>query len=248
MSVETPLIRFEGVDLVVNEYRTISGDISHSSLLGRFYSKRKLYEKELLSDINLSINSGDRIALIGRNGAGKTTLLKLLSRSKSHSRGVAVFNTRKIFLIGNHQIGFSPKATLVENIYLNGLSKGISYRLLKDREAEILEFAELEEFSGKNVDTLSAGQRIRLALSISLFADADIYLIDEWIGALDHYFFKKFNAALVDKLSQSKALVIASHNENLLKKLCNQAILIEDGVLRQKGEISAILGSNVMDN
>ena len=243
-----PLVQFKDVALKVNEYRAGKLEKKHQSLLNRFYAKRRQHEKYLLKDINLNICSGDRIALIGRNGAGKTTLLKLLARSKSHSLGEAIFNTSKIFFIGNHQIGFSPKATLVENIYLNGLSKGIPYKVLKDKENKILQFAELGDFSSKNVNTLSAGQRVRLALSISLHADADLYLIDEWVGALDHYFFTKFNSALVKKLSQSKALIIASHNEHLLKRLCNQAMVVENGMIKQQGEIDRVLKENSLEN
>jgi len=247
MEEKTPLISLKGVELSVNEYFG-GGHTKKASFLGRLYAKRKLHEKKLLTNIDLDIYSGDRIALIGRNGAGKTTLLKLLAGTKGHTGGSAVFNTKKIFLIGNHQIGFSPKATLSENIYLNGLSKGIRYRVLKNNESEILDFAELGSFSSRNVNTLSAGQKIRLALAISLYADADIYLIDEWIGALDGYFFSKFNKVLVEKLSRSKALVFASHNERLLKKLCNHAIVLNNGEFIAKGEIAKIFEQNTLKN
>jgi ABC-type polysaccharide/polyol phosphate transport system ATPase subunit len=127
------------------------------------------------------------------------------------------------------------KGTIRENLYLNGLSKGIAYKTLRYNEGNIIHFAELSDYKDRPFNVLSTGQRMRLALSVSLYAESDMYLIDEWIGALDENYFKKYNQAFINKFSSGHSLVIASHNQNLLKKMCNKWMRIEGGRIVDQG-------------
>lgn len=203
------------------------------------WKKRNIDQKEILKKINFSICHGDRVALLGRNGAGKTTLLKMMARIKYPTLGSITFGSQNVrpFLMGNHRIGFVSDGTVYENIVVNGVTKGIKLPLIKERADWVLEFAEMSNYRDIEAGALSAGQNMRVALAVSLLSDADIFLIDEWIGALDKYFFSKFNEALVKKLSASRAIVITSHNNQLLRRLCNRAIVLEAGEVVFDGEL-----------
>lgn len=228
------LIELRDVYLEVDEVRPRS-EIENQTIFKSFYTRKTVISKMILSEISIKVCAGDRIALMGRNGAGKTTLLKLLAGIRTPKKGLAIYKNENHFLLGNHSLGFSNHATIAENIIINGLSKGIGISVLRDNLENILEFSEMTEMRNTETQALSSGQKMRVALAVSLYADADIYLIDEWIGALDSYFFKKFNKALIEKLTKSKSLVMASHNQQLLTKMCNKSIVIDDGKILYLG-------------
>lgn len=232
------LLTLENVSVVGSEYLAIS---KKSSIVSQIYGRKVLHEKTILNNITFDISMGDKIALIGSNGAGKSTLLKVLAGIKKPSSGQCVHFTNKQVMLGDHALGFTNGATVRENIFVNGLSKGIPYRNLKRMTKHVLEFAELPETIDRPIQSLSSGQRMRVALGVTLLIDADLYLIDEWIAALDGYFFTKFSTALKKKMIDSSGMVVASHNRNMLRQVCNKAIWVDQGRVKKIGPLQEIL-------
>lgn len=235
-STDTTLVSFKDLELEVDEFSETKHK-GNGGIFSSIYRRKSRSSKKILSNLNFELSSGDRVALIGGNGAGKTTLLKVLAGIRKPSSGEARFSSDNRFLLGNHRLGFLPNATVEENILMNGLSKGIGLAVLKSNIDRILDFAEMINYRNVETSALSAGQNMRIALGVSLIAEADLYLIDEWIGALDKYFFKKFNAALIEKLANSKSLVMASHNNKLLKSMCNLCAVMEEGTIVYFGDL-----------
>lgn len=194
----------------------------------------------ILDGISFEINEGERVALFGRNGAGKTTLLRVLSGAfQPTSGGLEVVGSRQALL--NLGVGFNQEGTLLENIYLRATAMGLQAKVIKGLVDSILEFAELEHLANRRLLTLSAGQRMRLGFAISTAVQHDIMLLDEWFGAGDFSFVKKARERLVDRMNGSKIVVVASHNTELAKKLCNRALVMDGGRLVYSGDVKDAL-------
>lgn len=235
---DNKLLSLDSVYVTGSEY---VGRTRGRSIVSQLYGRKILREKVILEDISLDVCTGDKIALVGSNGAGKSTLLKVLAGIKKPSRGRCHYFTDNHVMLGDHALGFTAAATVRENIIVNGLSKGLPYKKLKDNTRHIMEFAELPDALDRPVQSLSAGQKMRVALGVTLMMDADLYLIDEWIAALDGYFFKKFSTALKKKMIESSGMVVASHNRNMLRQVCNKAIWIDHGQIQKVGGLQEIL-------
>ncbi|WP_165784585.1 ABC transporter ATP-binding protein [Zhengella mangrovi] len=191
---------------------------------------------EILSDINLTIYSGDRIAFIGRNGAGKTTLLRMLTGAYAPTTGIIEKIGRSVSLM-NISLGMNFQASVLENIYLRGTAFGLTQIQLTKAVKGILEFADLNDKIGAPLDTLSAGQRMRLAFAISTCYPADIVIMDEWIGAGDQYFLNKAKERLRSHIEGAQIVVLASHNNAIIREVCNRAIILEEGKLVFDGSV-----------
>jgi lipopolysaccharide transport system ATP-binding protein len=200
--------------------------------------ERKL--RTILSDINLSFEDGDRVALIGRNGAGKTTLLNVLTGCYEPTSGqIAVSGSRQALL--NVSLGFNYEATVRENVLLRGTAMGIGMSDLQQLVDPILEFANLRDVAHHRLGTLSAGQRMRLGFAISTSIQPDIMLLDEWIGAGDAEFVAKARQRMQDRVNGSRLLVLASHSPDLLKRVCNRGVVLQSGTVQFDGPIAEAL-------
>ena len=238
---QDPLIRLTDVNLSIptswEASRTLmSGSVSFlSNLYGKSAQRRHV---DILKNLNLTIGSGERVAIMGLNGAGKSTLLRLLAGVYFPTTGTIVRNgtVRGLFDIS---LGTHPEATGIENIYLRGLQMGIDLRETKDMMKEVSEFSELGEHLNKPFNTYSAGMRMRLILSISTLINPDVLLLDEWIGAGDEAFRLKMKSRMEKMISESKSLVLASHNMYLLRAFCSRAIVVENGSIVFDGEIKS---------
>ncbi|MUV13722.1 ABC transporter ATP-binding protein [Noviluteimonas gilva] len=194
----------------------------------------------ILSDIDFEANDGDRIALIGRNGAGKTSLLHLLTGCYLPTEGeVEIHGSRQALL--NVSLGFNPEATLRENIFLRGAAMGAPMHTIRDSVGSILEFAELGALAGRRLATLSAGQRMRLGFAISTSVQPDIMLLDEWIGTGDAQFIKRARERMQDRVSGSRIMVLASHSDDLVRRVCNRGLVLEAGRVVFDGAIKQAL-------
>ena len=190
----------------------------------------------LLDDIGFEAVEGDRIALIGRNGAGKTTLLRTLTGAYPPSEGrLEVDGSFQALLNLNN--GFNSEATLIENIFLRATAMGLHPSEIGDLARRILEFAELTEFSGRRMYTLSSGQRMRLGFAIATSVQTEVLLLDEWLGTGDAHFVRKARERLTDHVQGSKIVVVASHNTTLTQKLCNKGLLLDKGKLVYYGPL-----------
>lgn len=195
---------------------------------------------EALRDITLSLNTGDRVGLVGHNGAGKSTLLRLLSGIYEPTRGKAVVKGRvaPIFDLG---VGMDPEISGYENIIIRGLFLGETRKKMLSKVDEIAEFTELGEYLSMPLRTYSTGMRVRLAMGVVTSIDPEILLLDEGIGAVDAEFLKKAQVRLAKLVERSGILVFASHSTEFLARLCNTAMWIDHGSVKMMGGIEEVV-------
>jgi lipopolysaccharide transport system ATP-binding protein len=185
---------------------------------------------DALSNINLEINNGDRVALVGHNGSGKTTMLRAISRVYYPTSG-EIQVQGKVHSLIDIMLGVDFEATGRENIYLRGLLMGLSRREIESYEDEIIAFSELDEFIDLPIRMYSSGMAVRLAFSIATVVESDILIMDEWLSVGDADFKAKAQAKLQEVINRTKILVIASHDQGLVEQVCNRKIYLEHGQL-----------------
>ncbi|MBK1784358.1 galactan export ABC transporter ATP-binding subunit Wzt/RfbE [Prauserella cavernicola] len=207
---------------------------------GKIGTDSKVPIIEALHDINVSINSGDRIGLVGHNGAGKSTLLRLLSGIYEPTRGAARVRGRvaPVFDLG---VGMDQEISGYENIMVRGLYLGMTRKQMEKRVDDIAEFTELGDYLAMPLRTYSTGMRVRLALGVVTSIDPEILLLDEGIGAVDAAFLNKARDRLVDLVKRSGLLVFASHQDDLLLELCTSAIWMDEGRMKMQGSLREVL-------
>lgn len=210
------------------------------SLLSATLRRPRREYRTILSDITFEAWPGDRIGLIGRNGAGKTTLLHILTGAYVPTVGEYGCVGQRQALI-NISLGFNQEATVRENVILRGTAMGVGFAELVELTDSILEFADLKGVANQRLATLSAGQRLRLGFSISTSVQHDIMLLDEWIGAGDAEFLTKARNRMLERVEASKIMVLATHSNDLIKRVCNRGIVLEKGRIEFMGDIGDAL-------
>jgi lipopolysaccharide transport system ATP-binding protein len=181
-----------------------------------------------LQNVSMKLGPGDRLGLVGHNGAGKTTLLRAIAGAYAPDEGIIDVEGRVASLL-DLMVGMDPFATGLENIRLRALIMGLTEKQIKDRTEEIAEFSALGPFLGMPVKTYSAGMIARLAFSVTTSVDADILLMDEWIGVGDADFRHQAEMRLTKLVEEAKIFVFASHDFVMLKKMCNKFIGLRGG-------------------
>lgn len=205
-----------------------------------FWNKTKKEERTVLKNISLTINKGETVALIGTNGSGKSTLLKLMTKIIYPSKGEVLTNGKLTSLL-ELGAGFHPDFTGRENIYFNASIFGLTRKEIDNRIDDIIRFSELEEFIDNPVRTYSSGMYMRLAFSVAINVDADILLIDEILAVGDQHFQDKCFAKLEELKNSDKTIVIVTHSLNAVKNLCNRAIWIYDGEIKDDGDTKTVI-------
>jgi len=197
-------------------------------------------EVNALSGLDLEINAGDRLALIGHNGAGKSTLLKVLAGIYPPSAGHIAIGGSVMTLFDIHG-GFDEEATGYESIMLRGLLIGQTRADIESRIQRIADFSGLGGFLHLPVRTYSSGMMMRLMLAIATSAESDIVLMDEWLATGDQAFLTKADSRLREIAQQSKVLVLASHQGDLLRQVCNRALVLDGGRIVFDGAVDEAL-------
>lgn len=195
---------------------------------------------EALHDIDLSLSHGDKVALVGHNGAGKSTLLRLLAGIYEPTRGSSrvVGKVAPVFDLG---VGMDPEISGYENIIIRGLFLGMSRKEMEKRIDDIAEFTELGDYLAMPLRTYSTGMRVRLALGVVTSIDPEILILDEGIGAVDADFMEKTRERLKDLVKRSGILVFASHSDEFLIELCDTALWMDKGTIRERGSLRSVL-------
>jgi ABC-type polysaccharide/polyol phosphate transport system ATPase subunit len=188
----------------------------------------KVHFVPALKKINLILNKGDRLGLIGNNGCGKTTLLKVIGGIYQPTEGKVTVKEKPLSLF-DISMGLNPEATGLENIYIMGYLRGLSKIDIQKRINDIIEFSEIGKFCNLPTHTYSAGMKIRLATAIALNLEPKLLLIDEFFGAGDKDFLEKSRVALIKKIERIDTLIFASHNEELMNSICNRKIRLKNG-------------------
>ena len=194
-----------------------------------------------LKDLNLEINKGDIIGIVGKNGAGKSTLLKILSQITFPTTGEIIVNgtVGSLLEIGT---GFHSELSGRENIFLNGAILGMKKKEIIKRFDEIVKFAEMEKFLDTPVKYYSSGMYVRLAFSVAAHMNTDILIIDEVLSVGDIEFQKKcLNKIDKIKNEEGKTIFFVSHNTETIQKICNKCILLEKGKLIKYGPTNEII-------
>jgi ABC-type polysaccharide/polyol phosphate transport system ATPase subunit len=193
-----------------------------------------------VKDVNLGVRRGEALGIVGPNGSGKSTLVKLLSRITAPSEGTITLNGRLSALI-ELGAGFHPDLTGRENIFLNGSILGMTYREIARKIADIVEFAEIEDFVDVPVKKYSSGMFVRLGFSIAVHLDADIVLFDE-VLAVGDVAFQARCFERVEKLRKTgKTVVLVSHDFAAIERICDRAVLLRSGEVEMIGEPPAVI-------
>ena len=181
-----------------------------------------------LQNVNLSLGPGDRLGLIGSNGSGKTTLLRCLAGAYAPDKGMVEVNGRIASLL-DLSMGIDPSATGLENIRLRGLVAGLTPREIAAKTEAIAEFSGLGPFLAMPMKTYSSGMQARLAFATATSVEAEVLLMDEWIAVGDADFRQQAQDRLTSLVERAHVLVIASHDPNLIRSLCNKVLRMDHG-------------------
>lgn len=186
---------------------------------------------EALKNINLQVNKGDFIGLIGHNGSGKSTLLRIILGAIKPDKGGSIHTEGKILKL-SLGIGFDPNLSARHNIYVNGSIMGLTFKEIGERFHDILAFADLVNFVDTPLKYYSSGMYSRLAFSIAMYAKADILLIDEFFGTVgDENFREKSSHYFQQHVLKNKTVIFVSHTMELIKQFCNKLYILDHGVL-----------------
>lgn len=209
-----------------------------------FAGRNKYEERWVLNDISFQIKKGQAVGLIGKNGCGKSTMLKLISRIIYPTEGTVQVNGRVSSLL-ELGAGFHPDMSGRENIYTNASIFGLTKKEIDKRLNDIIKFSELEKFIDCPVRTYSSGMYMRLAFSVAINVDADILLIDEILAVGDVSFQAKCFERLKEIKDAGTTIVLVSHSPAQIEQICDRAIWIEEGKIKQDG-LPRFVGENYL--
>lgn len=200
-------------------------------------AKREIPNNEFwaLQDVSFSIQKGDVLGIVGVNGAGKSTLLKVVSGVLKPTTGTVQVDG-KIAPMLELGAGFDPELTAHENVFLNGAILGYSKDFLESKYEEIVAFSELQEFMEVPIRNFSSGMLARLAFSISTLVNPEILIVDEILSVGDIAFQKKSYDKMDSMINSGTTVLYVSHSVDTIKEMCNKAIWLEKGKIRDFGD------------
>ena len=195
-----------------------------------------------LSGVSLRLEHGDRVGLIGGNGAGKTTLLRVLAGVYEPTAGRIRVEGRitPLFDIG---LGLDLDASGYDNIRMRAAYFGIDDDEIERKMEDIAAFTELGDYLDLPVRTYSAGMTLRLAFAAATAVDSEILLMDEWIAVSDTQFLEKAQHRAESFVDRSSIVVVASHVEAVLKRLCNKLLWLDRGGVMRMGPVDEVLAA-----
>jgi ABC-type polysaccharide/polyol phosphate transport system ATPase subunit len=198
-----------------------------------------------LRDISFEVARGESVGIVGHNGAGKSTVLKLLSRITTPTRGAITIRGRLSALVEVGS-GFHPELTGRENIYLNGSMLGMARSEIANKVDSIIDFAEVRDYTDIAVKKYSSGMYVRLGFSIAAHLEPDILLLDEVLAVGD----AAFQAKCLDRIGElreaGRTIVLITHDLAALARLCDRALLLQDGALIRTGSPRSIIDEYVV--
>jgi ABC-type polysaccharide/polyol phosphate transport system ATPase subunit len=236
-----PIIRFERVS---KRYRrTRERPFLLRETLGRLFgvAPRGTRDAPLALDgVDLAIDEGEAVGIVGDNGAGKTTLLRMIAGTCFPTQGTVTVRGRVAPLLALG-VGFHPDMTGRECIELGATVLGWSRRDLEERFATVIDFAELSDDIDSPIRVLSAGMQARLALSIAVHGRADVMLLDEILAVGDRGFQEKCLARFDALREGGTTIVVVSHSGDAIRRLCTRALWLEHGSIARDGSAAAVV-------
>ena len=188
-----------------------------------------------LQDVNVSLEKGRSLGIIGHNGAGKSTLLRLICGLGRPTTGTIKYwgQIGSLLELGS---GFQPEMTGRENLLTGGILGGLSRREVEAIQDDIIAFAELEQFIDQPVRTYSSGMYLRLAFATVTHFDPDFLIIDELLAVGDSRFHQKCLDRLKSFRKAGKSLLIVSHDLNQIRASCDEVLVLEEGRILMRGD------------
>lgn len=203
------------------------------------FKKSEVRKFTALEDITFDVQDGDFFGVIGRNGSGKSTLLKLIAGVYAPTSG-SIITDGHIVPFLELGVGFNPELTALENVYLNGILLGMTQKDVDCKLDSIFAFAELDEFRQMQVKYYSSGMMVRLAFSIAMQIDGDIFIMDEVLAVGDANFQKKCITRLEELVASKKTILFVTHDISTVQKYCNKVAYIKDHKLHAVGDTASI--------
>ncbi len=234
----------------VSKYFKLPVEASNSlrtTLVNRFKGIKGYKKQHVLRDINFEVEKGDFFGIVGRNGSGKSTLLKIISQIYVPEKGAVTIDGKLVSFI-ELGVGFNPELTGRENVYMNGAMLGFSTEEVDAMYDDIVEFAELKEFMNQKLKNYSSGMQVRLAFSVAIKAQGDILILDEVLAVGDEAFQRKCNDYFMERKESGKTTILVTHDMGAVKKYCNKAVLIEDGLIKAYGDPDDVANQYSLDN
>ena len=201
--------------------------------------RRTSYQSfKALENVSFAIEEGEFFGIAGRNGSGKSTLLKCLAGI--YAAEGRIWRRGRMSTLIELGVGFNPDLAARDNVILNGIMMGLSPKEARSRYAEVIEFAELEEFQDLKLKNYSSGMHVRLAFAVAIQVDADILLVDEILAVGDAAFQQKCFDVFNRLRDEGKTIVFVTHDMGSMKRFCHRAMLLERGVMIEIGEPEVI--------
>lgn len=204
--------------------------LKHELMVHKFYALR---------NINLEVQRGESVALIGENGSGKSTLLKVIAGVLHPTTGSVQVNGSIAPMI-ELGAGFDPELTARENVFLNGAVLGHDRKFMEEHFKSIIDFAELWDFVDVPVKNYSSGMVARLGFAIATEIRADVLIVDEVLAVGDFRFQEKCKKRMAELMSGGTTLLFVSHSTQQVRQLCKKAVWIKKGTIQMIGDVDEI--------
>ena len=201
---------------------------------------------EALKGVSFDVAKGKTFGIVGRNGSGKSTMLKLIAGIGKPTSGTVRVDGRVSALI-ELGAGFHPEISGRENVYINGLMLGLSRREIAGRFADIVRFAELEEFIDAPVKTYSSGMYMRLGFAVAINVDPDVLLVDEVLAVGDESFTHKCLDKFAEFRRRGRTVLLVTHSLDLVTRFCDEALWLDGGVAKAQGDPRRVIDAYLMD-
>jgi ABC-type polysaccharide/polyol phosphate transport system ATPase subunit len=197
--------------------------------------RRNSHQFWALKDVSFRVKEGEALGVIGRNGSGKSTLLQVLCGVLRLTTGQVTVNGRISALL-ELGAGFHPEFKGRDNVYMNGAIMGLSHKEMDARFQAIADFAEIGDFMEQPMKTYSSGMSIRLAFACAVNIAPDILIVDEALAVGDAYFQQKCKQKILEFRDNGGTMLIASHDMETVRRLCDSVILLDKGTLVENGD------------
>lgn len=201
----------------------------------------KVEKFRALKGVSFEVEEGKILGIIGKNGSGKSTMLRAIAGIFSPDKGSIDLHNKTVSLL-SIGVGFNPKLSGIENIYLSGMLLGFSEEEIAKKEKEIIKFADIGDFIKKPVKTYSSGMYSKLAFAITAILETDITLIDEVLSVGDEKFKEKSYNKMKELISDDKrTVIIVSHSLGTIKELCDEVLWLNDGEIIEIGKPDVVI-------
>lgn len=225
---------------VKKSFRAYHAETLKHAAISLLSGARLTERREVLKGIDLRVEPGERLGIIGRNGAGKSTLFRVISGILSPDAGQIQMGGRVSPLI-EITAGLVPDLTGAENIRLNAAVLGLTRKQVEQKFSTIVEFAELADFLDTPARYYSNGMQARLGFSVAINVDADILLIDEVLAVGDAQFQQRCLDRLRELSERGATIIVVSHDLSALRGFCHRVAWLEKGRIESVGETDAVL-------